>query len=66
LQRPHQLSLDPFCSDRSIRSGFSQLHFSFLMLRMLGAAPDGAMMAGRSPGHDGGRTRKVTDPFTKL
>jgi hypothetical protein len=40
LQRPHQLSLDPFCSDRSVRSGFSQVHFSFFTDRILRRAPD--------------------------
>lgn len=35
LQRPHQLSLDPFCSDRSRRSGLSQRHFSCLLIQRL-------------------------------
>jgi hypothetical protein len=42
LQRPHQLSLDPFCSDRSCSSGFSQVHFSRVLIRK-----DFAARAGR-------------------
>ena len=45
LQRPHQLSLDPFCSDRSRRSGFSHVHFSSLLIH-----EDFAGRAGRCGG----------------
>jgi hypothetical protein len=34
LQRPHQLWLDPFWSELSRRSGFSQVQVSFVMRRV--------------------------------